>query len=106
MCDTSPILFLKRKFGGGVSRQECESPRRDQYYWYLDDKQSILWYLVRVLPYLRVKARQAELIIDFIARTPKKLKLHHFDDGEIKRREGLYLEIRQLNERGRKTGTE
>lgn len=104
MCDTNPILFLKRKFGGGVSRQECEPPRRDAYYWYLDDKHSVKWLLMRVLPYLRVKARQAELLLEFIAKTPQKPKSQRFDSQEIERRESLYQEIRQLNERGRETG--
>lgn len=98
MCDTGAILFLKKKFGGGICKQELEPPQRPAYYWYLDGLKSA-YLLTNILEYLRVKRRQAELAIEFMAFEPKDES--RFLRTEMNRKESLYRQIRQLNKRGR-----
>ena len=96
MIDPSAVFFLKEMFGGGLSVQKNKPPRRPIYNWGLSTKPASRA-LKLLLPYLRVKKKQAELAIEF-ANYPQQI--HPISKAEFDRRTRLFQQLRQLNKRG------
>ena len=89
--------WIKTLFGGNVY---CSNPPKDSraratYAWVTRSKALITAFLEAVLPYLRIKRRQAELGIEFevgIVGLGERVTKE-----EAARREAIRLELRSLN---------
>jgi len=56
------------------------------------------WLLASILPYLVIKKRQAEIVLQFLSLLGEKD--HGQEDANLARREQLYQEVHDLNHRG------
>ena len=108
------ILWLHKSFGGSfVTRIRNGHPlypnHKDLYYWEVGGK-NIEPIIRKVLPYLKVKRRQAEIVLERVKLYEKmgdnSLKeIPHsgwnwkYKPEFLKRMEELYIEIRLLNKR-------
>jgi hypothetical protein len=65
MVDEGAIKFLSDLFGGSYSLEKPHAAKgRPLYCWALGNKRAV-YALAKVLPYLRVKRRQAEVVLEF-----------------------------------------
>ena len=66
-CDTQAIQLAKELFGGHTRHDESRGEnRRPMHYWYVSSKIASRA-CVALLPYLRIKKRQAEIILELRA---------------------------------------
>lgn len=109
------ILWLQQSFGGSfVTRVRNGHPlypnHRDLHYWGIGGK-NIEPVIRKVIPYLKVKRRQAEIVLERVKLYEKQgdvsvRSIHHsgwnfkYKPEFVKRMEDLYAEIRLLNKRG------
>lgn len=56
------------------------------------------WLLEEISPYLKIKKRQAEIVMDFIELLNHKE--HGKEDANLEDRERLYREVHDINHRG------
>lgn len=105
------VTLLQELFGGTINlrtRREGEGRWKPMYYWVVNCK--IAAECVTALrPYLRVKARQADLLLTLRASKDKKYKQtrtvrigvrwRQLDPAVVKEREDAYAAIRALNGR-------
>lgn len=108
MVDKEPIDLLAKHLGGSVCIERAPSEgRRPIYRWAVSGRKSVFRALCLVLPYLRVKRPQAEILLDFILNyvdmrhQPKEVRRR-----ELLRREELYHKMRELNAVGAAATTE
>jgi len=95
MVEEEAIIFLRNKFGGSISIQKPSKGRiRFVYQWTLCGKYASS-FLAKILPYLKVKANQAKVGINFQAGFPKQR--HPLSQEEFTRRNFLYNQMRELN---------
>jgi hypothetical protein len=88
---------------GPIYLTKKRDPRhRDQWTWLLFGN-NVRRLLPGVLPYLRFKKRQAELLLRFLDLANHRVS-HDTKDIEVYNREAeeLYREVKRLNQRGRK----
>jgi len=112
----SALEFFQSIYGGNIyhvhERRKDKQGKNwaDAFDWYCPQPM-IVKMLLDLMPYLRLKKRQAELIIEFI-RTKrlfgrgKRLKGRHGGSApllpeEIQHRESLRIKIQALNQKGR-----
>lgn len=97
------LFDLKRDFGGSIYGDRRRSPNKTVYRWRIICSKALI-FLETILPYLRQKRKQAELMIEY----QKKIGAKEFWKGqgikltieESRRREDLYKQMRELNRRG------
>lgn len=96
--DPTPIFLLKDWFGGHIYHAHKKAPAMDQYAWSATSQIAIR-VIRQVLPHLRVKARQAELLLELHrhmsprgSTTPSREEMH--------RREQLFQLIKEMNRVG------
>lgn len=102
MVQKEPMEFIYQTFGFGIVRDE--GVRKDRptnqpmYRWTLHKKSQILEVCKELLPYLRVKKRQAQNIIEFFENweNPFNRKIG-LSKNELLRRERHLLIARELN---------
>ena len=58
---------------------------------------TVRWLLPQLLPYLKVKKRQAEIVLQFTEWSAVTSNGHRLSDYELARREGLHAECKVLN---------
>lgn len=96
------VEFLHNNFGGHLDKMRIYSQpnRKMSAMWTLSNGINVGPFLKKLLPYLKVKNKQADLILEYIEKYPYK-KMRQKDKGNIilKRLE-IYKQIRLLNHRG------
>jgi hypothetical protein len=65
-------------FGGSFSRNVNNKEGEDWYIWYLQSFSSVASFLKTILPYLKYKREQAEVLIEFIENRDKLLEDQKF----------------------------
>lgn len=108
------IGFIQEKIGGkfGINKQLKNSNWKNQYRWGLYNRKEIKEFLEKILPYLKIKKRQAEMVIKYCEEREKALSTK-IVDRDIKGRfslstkhtysgieEKLWFGIKQLNQTG------
>lgn len=105
MTDEKIIDWLKDSFGGYKEKRVFTNKNyKDAYGWRIDNK-NVVPILKKVIPYLKIKRPQAEIILkrerlkDKIQNKGERIGLHYSTkvSEEI---EKLYWDIRALNKRG------
>jgi len=64
--DMSVLEFVKSNIGGCITTEICKG--RTYYHFFLYNRQKLLEILPRVIPFMKVKRKQAELLIDYFNR--------------------------------------
>lgn len=87
-------------FGGSVQvRRKAQEHHRTGWNWKVGDLKAVA-VLEQVRPYLFVKAKQADLVLEFILdRPPKPIRWEGLAPEELTRRERIYRELCLLNSR-------
>lgn len=107
--DPTPLLFIKNLFpNGGISKKNRPNPKHKTCY-VLKYSHTKAYELVKAIyPYLQVKKERAAVLIEFRENIQLVDRTQPFFGGkrttpeELKRREGLYQKLRDLNiEHGR-----
>lgn len=57
--------------------------------------------LIKVRPYLQVKGRHADLLINYYENSGKKGKAYRLTDEELSQREKIWSEMRSINQKGK-----
>ena len=105
--DKGLMNWLVAEFGGNIniSNQNAPSNHRTMYRWVLHGTRAgpILF---QVLPYLRIKAQQAELVLRFIHTLNPAIKgkggrTKKLSEDTLKLREHLVTQLKRMNKRGR-----
>jgi len=105
--DKEIIDWLKDSYGGSIWKRKFHNNSKDAYNWTLEGK-NLLPFLEKVRPYLKLKKKQADLLIQ---KEKIKRDIHKYNKGarngivyskEIKEKiDYFYKEIRKLNHRGK-----
>jgi hypothetical protein len=83
--------WLKKTFGGSIYFRKSKNPKwSDQYHW-VTKVGMIEGFLRGILPYLKLKQKQAELALEFISKK-------NINDPEY--RERMACEMNKLNQKG------
>jgi len=108
MVDKEPIDLLAKHLGGSVRIERAPSDgRRPIYRWVVSGRRCVFRALCLVLPYLRVKRPQAEILLDFILNyVDRRNQSEEVKQRELLRREELYHKMRKLNAVGAAATTE
>lgn len=96
------VQFLHNNFGGHLDklRISSQSNHKSSAMWTLSNGINVGPFLEKLLPYLKVKNKQANLILKYIKEYPyKKMRQKDNKDIILKRQE-IYKQIRLLNYRG------
>lgn len=91
-----PIELFSNEFGGKIGVEKRENGYKTMYRWSISGNKKIIPILNILLPYLVVKKRQAELIIDF-CKNKKTFSGSKTPDMEYKKRENFYKRMLILN---------
>jgi hypothetical protein len=101
------IEWLKAEFGGWIYVRKFASDKnyKDAYCWQMSGKNSID-FLMGIQPYLRIKRRQCELLLEKSRiESSRNMKVSNdnreYSEDISNRIEEIYLELRRLNKRGR-----
>jgi len=104
MTDRPVIMWLHEKLGGSaiIESKTADHPRWNKaWHWRaLGENATII--LKQIYPYLRVKKRKAALAFKF--QEVKKQARYRKDTHRIHLLEEMYLEMKDLNTRGRRSG--
>jgi len=100
MCDREAVDFLNNMFEGTFCITKKASPYRDVYQWTALSVKRVQPLLDAIIPYLKVKKKQAELLLEYI-----ELRKPFINRGGVGRghttfsglEEALYIQIKQLN---------
>jgi hypothetical protein len=102
MVDKQPLDMIQETIGSGKVYEERVPNRRSIWRIRFAGRITLIPFIQNLLPYLIVKKKQAELLLDFCLNwvTPGK-KEHGYRDRvsneELQRREEAYLKMRKLN---------
>lgn len=95
MVDKELIRWLKGAYGGTFETRKAHGNARESYCWSLR-KKSVITLIKKIYPYLRVKKKQAEILLRFPSGETGK----QIPDNVYQKRIELYDDIRALNRRG------
>jgi hypothetical protein len=100
--DIATIDFLMGRFGGYRSvRNFPNNPYyQTAYGWEVKNCQPVIAFLKEVRPWLRIKAQQADVVLEFCEGRTQRFGRNGISDAEYDRRAESYRQIRQLNHRG------
>lgn len=93
------IQFLKDTFGGSISRYQQKGQRNATSLWTVVSLNA-LEFAQKLLPYLTIKKERAKILVDYCKNIEKGKGGNKLSDEELKKREGYWLKMRVLNERG------
>lgn len=97
--DPGPLEHLRFLFGGSFHRRTHEHrPGQAQSYIWQSSSRVALAVIHVVRPYLRVKGRQADLLVEMYATTGRKGR--RTDGATAAQREAFYRAAKELNRRG------
>lgn len=88
--DGATLDWIKDNFGGRI----YQIKRDNSYFWVATNKVA-LKFLKDIIPFLQYKKPQAELAIKFYDGREEE-KMHRMNDNELKRRNGIYQEMKLL----------
>lgn len=105
------IEWLQKSFGGGIITKKVFIGQnwKEQYWWQVYNKKRLDAILLAIIPYLKVKKKQAILVRKFMKTYKKEFyKYKRNGRGQIVRkiplqyelREKLHQEVKQLNQKG------
>jgi len=91
--DKSILEWLQSKFKGNINNQWLpKNPNHNMAWkWVLCKKSDLLTFLLAIIPYLKLKKSQAQLIINYMKTYPNRRK-----KNEISNREIDFLKIKEL----------
>lgn len=89
---SAPLELLQRLFGGHVRPRQVPRFKEVYWHWGLTRKADVKRLLEETIPWLVVKRRQAELLLEAVQIAP-------YDPEARIRKDELYLEVRMLNAR-------
>ena len=96
--DENSLKILKEFFGLGriieISKYVKYPNRKRIWLWYVDSDNAVE-VLRRLIPYLQIKKREAEIAIEFHSTILKPWG--QLDEGIMEKREKLYLELRSIH---------
>ena len=102
------IEWLQKSFGGNITTRKGQNNNKDTYSWSILGKKRLLPFLRKVYPYLKIKRRQAEILVKcFKTQDSENYTRNPFgyfpklNEGVVEKREELYWKIRQFNQRGK-----
>lgn len=103
MTHEGTIRLMREWFGGHISHRVFTSERdwKDAWEWSISNAKPVAEFLKHVRPWLRIKAAQADLLIDFSAHHMNVWGKNGVSDEEHAVRTAAYERIRALNHRGR-----
>jgi hypothetical protein len=114
----APLEFIMKEYGGKIYHAHEKRRRKNGKKW----SDAFTWYcpisvserlLTDIFPYLRVKSKQAEIVLEFIRhiktlnREPIRDKFgriagsKHLTKEELDYRESLYSKVRSLNQKSK-----
>lgn len=94
------IQFIQSIFGGKIYFTPKPAPNRDVYDWQLTNKKDCKRVLEEILPFLRLKKRQAEILLDFIFLRESKPKTNSSGGTYTENEWKCWREIKKLNKKG------
>ena len=97
-----PLLFLQHTFGGFIATKKPGNPRcKIAYTWHLQGATAYT-FLKAIQPYLRIKAQQVALGLQFINTIDSSHRYSRYrpDVGTKVTRVAIRDQLRQLNRRG------
>lgn len=95
MTNREIIEWLKDSFGGTFEVRKGNDKKKESYGWQLRKSQT-RDFVSKIYPYLKVKRKQAEIILRF----PKHIAGYPLTDAIYNKRIELYELMRTLNQRG------
>ena len=102
--DQPLVDWLKSEFGGFISiRKKAQEHHKTTYTWIISE-QKMAVVLRQLLPYLRIKGRQAALLIELkegmenLANRQGPWREQRVHSEEMDRREAIYEQIKVLND--------
>ncbi len=101
MVDKEPLDLIQETIGAGKVYEERVPERRSMWRIRFGGRLKLMPFINNLMPYLIVKKKQAELMLDFCEKwvTPinENGKRSRVSDQELQRREEAYLKMRKLN---------
>ncbi len=98
MTDREAIDFIAERFKGRVNKYKHKDRTKPQYVFDLFSRKEIIPFLDAVRPYLKVKALNADLMLEFLALPFYKGGVGHFvPDAIIEKRRFYVNEMHILN---------
>jgi hypothetical protein len=97
------VIFIQNILGGAYSFRKGRKNRQDGYEWRVGGQQ-IKKNITTLYPYLKVKKKQAEIILELINWKERNKKSHEvsYNQKGIEYLESLYQTIGKLQLRGKK----
>lgn len=90
---TAPLERLRNMFGGQVITLKMRKNRRQAYRWDLLGRSNIEYALKCMLPYMTVKAKQAELMLDFVSTLAPKNSGRRVTEDVKEQRQRIFAEM-------------
>lgn len=103
--DEAPLLFIQKHYGGWIRQYQPPSKgdnAREAHQWVLQGRDSVLQLMNDMGPYVLVKARHIELMLEFILEGEDTHPPYPVSDAEIERRERIFNEFKVINARGKR----
>lgn len=101
MVDKTPLDLIQETIGSGKVYEECVPDRRSIWRIRFGGRVTLIPFIKNLLPYLIVKKKQAELLLDFCENWTSSInengKRSRISPQELQRREEAYLKMRKLN---------
>lgn len=91
LTDQSTVELFRTAFGGSIYYKPPKKNRRAAWYWWAD-KKTLPICLARLLPFIRLKKKQAKLLLRFRSRMHRKIT-----EAEFNRRDTLHRLMKRLN---------
>ena len=105
------INMLKRQYGGYVYKRTFPNSRnqKDAWAWEIKNKKSVLEFLIQIVDKLKIKKRNAELVIEY-CKFPfgfsKKRYKNTYSPKLVIRARDILEELKVLNHRGINTSND
>jgi len=101
MCDKVGIDFIANKFSCNIWYKEMQNERwRNQWHLRIKGRKRLKEFLLAIYPYLHVKRRQAELMLEFINLREKAKQPKWGETSYTIKEHEMYLDFRELNKKG------
>lgn len=95
MTDKDLVSYLHNSFGGTFETRKAHGRAKESYCWALRDRKAVE-FVRQVYPYLKVKKKQAEILLRFPSGEAGKT----LSDSVYQKRIDYMNQIRALNKRG------
>ena len=95
------MAWLELNFGGNSSVRPRTGNNKDYYYWVIYGHKA-KDFLKQILPYLKLKQRQAEIAIEFQSNIFAGRNQHNsYTESELAIKEAQVILMHQLNKKGK-----